>query len=220
MPAILPSDLPIVLLGACVLGAGVLLFEVWRVRAQVAQGRWRSVDGRVRGWCARHRTRKGEILAAAVAVVGKPRTVLLTGAALAYWLWHARESLYGLVPLVAAIIAGVGQTVLKRHFQRTRPPRAATEGTTEPSFPSGHAAGTLAVYGTAPYLLERLALAAWWTTAPLALVVCLAVGLAQLYRERHWLSDLVGGYLLGGAICLLSIGAIAVLADAVAGTRG
>jgi hypothetical protein len=37
-----------------------------------------------------------------------------------------------------------------------------------------------------------------WVAPTLAVAANLAVGLAMLYRSSHWLTDMLGGYALGG----------------------
>jgi len=86
------------------------------------------------------------------------------------------------------------------------PIAAFTPGT----FPSGHAITAAAVYGTILWLILR-------TRAPRTVRVLLAVslvaltltiGLARVYLLDHYLSDVVGGYLLG--ISLIVAAAVCV----------
>ncbi|MGE9348206.1 phosphatase PAP2 family protein [Isoptericola variabilis] len=76
------------------------------------------------------------------------------------------------------------------------------------SFPSGHAAEAVLVYGTAVYLVGR------WTTASARTMTTLrlGVGLVALnavavsyYLGWHWISDLVGGLLVGGLLLRLLV---------------
>src|SRR5207244_6591004 len=68
------------------------------------------------------------------------------------------------------------------------------------SFPSGHATGTVAVYGmlaallaaSTPYWSRKVGL---WAGAA---ILWLVVGITRLYLGVHWLSDVLGGYALGG----------------------
>jgi membrane protein DedA with SNARE-associated domain/membrane-associated phospholipid phosphatase len=67
------------------------------------------------------------------------------------------------------------------------------------AFPSGHAAIAAAFYGFLAYALARDA-ATWARRTHLAfaaVVVILAVGLSRLYLGVHFLSDVLGGYLVG-----------------------
>lgn len=75
------------------------------------------------------------------------------------------------------------------------------------SFPSGHVLRSVVVYGLAAFVVYRLALserrAALAVAAAAAIVA--AVSFDRLFLEVHWLSDVVGALLLGGALVLVAI---------------
>jgi undecaprenyl-diphosphatase len=108
-------------------------------------------------------------------------------------------------PLLLGVGAWGGAVVLsntiKALIERPRPPALEWIGTASgSSFPSGHATGTVAVYGVIATLLAA-ATPKWsrkvalWTAA---VIVWLAVGTTRLYLGVHWLTDVLGGYALGG----------------------
>lgn len=78
------------------------------------------------------------------------------------------------------------------------------------SFPSGHSAQGVATYGAlawvGAYLVtrRRIQIAAWLA----AVSVALLIGLSRLYLGVHWLSDVIGGYVL--AASWLAVTVIAV----------
>lgn len=78
------------------------------------------------------------------------------------------------------------------------------------SFPSGHAAQTMSLYGLFVYLWARAS--SRWTErlfalTLLAVIVC-GVGLARLRLGAHWPSDIVAGALIGAAWLLTIIVAL------------
>jgi undecaprenyl-diphosphatase len=99
----------------------------------------------------------------------------------------------------AALGVEVVNALLKLLFQRPRPELAYVHLDTY-SFPSGHTAGSAAIYGVMLYLLARraaLRLQVLCAAGYVALVV--GVGFSRLYLEAHYLSDVLAGASLGAA---------------------
>ena len=100
--------------------------------------------------------------------------------------------------LFCAITTGLGGALnwlLKHTFERVRPEHdhgyAMASGW---SFPSGHSSAAMAVYGTACYLMWRLAPPAWrmpCVAGMTALIV--AIGLSRILLQVHFASDVVAG---------------------------
>lgn len=97
--------------------------------------------------------------------------------------------------IASALSAGIVQ-LLKSLFARARPEQilvAADFG----SFPSGHVANAATVSVALAILLQRR----WVWFAGAAWTVLMI--LSRTYLGAHWLSDTVGGLLLGGAVAVL-----------------
>ena len=140
-----------------------------------------------------------------VASWGQPivlRVVLvLTGL---YQLWRGRRALGAwlvAVPIVENVVAPSSKYLLNRPRPHWLHPIAVEHST---SFPSGHAAGAgmfaLAVALVAAVTL-RSALARRAVSAA-GLVVALVICLDRIFLGVHYLSDVVGGILLGAAVTL------------------
>jgi len=130
--------------------------------------------------------------------------VLVGLIALAGLVWWTRTRTWRPLWLLAAAYLGaeVLSDTVKDLTHRPRPPAAQAIGhLTGFAFPSGHATKATAVYGMLAALLA-VATSSWarkvalWTAA---LLVAGLVGLSRLYLGAHWLTDVLGGFALGGA---------------------
>jgi PAP2 superfamily len=101
-----------------------------------------------------------------------------------------------------------------------RPPAASSIGPVG-GFPSGGSARVVLVCGMAVWLLaeqrssRRLVVAAWTVTALLAF----AEGWSRMYLGRHWVVDVLGGWLFGALIMVVLLAAATLLPLPAAGGR-
>ena len=70
------------------------------------------------------------------------------------------------------------------------------------SFPSGHSMGSMILYSLLGWAITRRGPWAW-----LGVAIALAVGLTRMLLGVHWGSDVLGGWLLGGAWALAAVAA-------------
>ncbi|MCS7257587.1 MAG: phosphatase PAP2 family protein [Thermomicrobium sp.] len=132
-----------------------------------------------------------------------PQSVLVPTAVIAaFWLRGDRRTA---TQLFFTWTASTVSFVTKRLVRRPRPNHPAVRipiaQPRDASYPSGHV-----VTYTAFWLAALLALAErarWlWLRATLiasAIVLVGTVGLSRIYLGHHWLTDVLGGYLLGGS---------------------
>jgi undecaprenyl-diphosphatase len=115
----------------------------------------------------------------------------------------ARRRDWRAVVLLTASVAGAValHSVIGSIVGRSRPLAALSIGRySGAAFPSGHATAAVACYGMLAVVLSaerrsrpRLAV---WIGAGLVIVL---VGASRIYLAAHWLTDVLGGYALGGA---------------------
>lgn len=105
--------------------------------------------------------------------------------------------------IVAEAVSAGGVQVLKQTFGRARPEDIVVISDYG-SFPSGHAANAATVATIAVVLFPRL----WVLIAGVVWVLVMAF--SRTYLHAHWLSDTLGGALIGIGMTLLAAAAFAV----------
>ncbi len=130
----------------------------------------------------------------AVSVPGTTLGVLLSVlvATVAVLVWRGWRSA---TMIVAVIVANAMNEGFKALVERPRP-----GGNEFDSFPSGHAMHTVVFFGVLwAVIAPRLPSRAWRVTLGAVMAVAAAlVGISRVHLERHWPSDVLGGYLVGG----------------------
>lgn len=112
--------------------------------------------------------------------------------------WVIRQR-YVLIGLMVATLGSAAFTFLSKSlFQRERPANILLFEHTH-SFPSGHATITVALYGFVTYLLIRFnqSFAQKIRIFIIAIFFMILVGLSRIVLNEHYLSDVLGGYLVG-----------------------
>jgi undecaprenyl-diphosphatase len=146
----------------------------------------------------------------AVTQLASPLTVIMITSATVVVLLVRRH-----VPSALLLVASTVGTALlvslgKLVVARPRPPVAdAAAEANGYSFPSGHAAQSVALYGALALLAVLLVRDARWriVLAVAAMVLAFVVGLSRVVLGVHWLSDVVAGWALAiGWLSFLAVG--------------
>ncbi|WP_322866601.1 bifunctional DedA family/phosphatase PAP2 family protein [Aquicoccus sp. G2-2] len=94
--------------------------------------------------------------------------------------------------------------LLKSFFDRPRSPLGYfTE--TSGSFPSGHAAASVAIWGMLFYLAWRIRLLSAEVATLAAVALAFLIGFSRVYLVEHYLSDVLNGYLVGGLWLIVGV---------------
>jgi membrane-associated phospholipid phosphatase len=192
-----------VVLLALLVAIGYLVTKVlshdWLGREDVGLSRWFAAhrDRDLNG--ATHDT----TLAAETLTITVLAVVTVAVSALVWRRW--REPM-----LVALAVAGEVTIFLLVTLlvDRQRPPvRHLDQAPPTSSFPSGHVAAAICMYGALAVLANERARSALvrGLFVALAVLVPLAVGLSRMYRGMHYLSDVLGGVILGATWLFLVV---------------
>ena len=181
-----------------VAGSAALVFTALLLAVAVHRGPLLG-DGTVRDWFDTVSNADNRDLVLPVARLGAREILvplLLVGGLLLWW----RRRSPGPLLLLAGSYVGMAMVVGPAKKLLHRPEPFDLPGDIGRSFPSGHAAQAILVYGmlaalvlAGPPLSARVRAAA--TVLPV--VASAAVGFAVLFRNAHWLTDMVAGYAIG-----------------------
>jgi membrane-associated phospholipid phosphatase len=118
----------------------------------------------------------------------------------------ARRPWSGIAAAATIGLASLGNELVKGLIERTRPdliqPIVAERGY---SFPSGHAALSMVGYGVAAVLVARSGAPGAIKVAAIVAAGCLValIGISRVYLGAHFPTDVLAGWLAGGAVVLL-----------------
>jgi undecaprenyl-diphosphatase len=123
------------------------------------------------------------------------------------FLWVARRAVF--VPALWVSFLGAQATtwIGKYAIGRVRPTFIEAVSASSPSYPSGHATGAMAVFGFLAYVLTRDLESPrrrfeiiFWTVVLIGLI-----GFSRVFLNVHFLSDVLGGLLVGAFWLLVGV---------------
>jgi len=148
-----------------------------------------------------------------VAAPGYPPLVYVWTVFMLVVFWLFKMKWESLMALFATIGIGVVGLLIKILVDRPRPTDDLVNVMTKldggkQSFPAGHVESYVAILGFLFYLaytlLPKGSISRWVELLVYGSMIAL-IGVSRMYVGEHWLSDVVGGYLLGGIMLWLTI---------------
>lgn len=127
------------------------------------------------------------------------------------WLWfRAKDRWTALFFVIAVAGGGLLNSLLKSFYGRERPAINEAIDAIGFSFPSGHAMGSLILYGFVIFLTIRGHHKEWlkWTVSISLAVLVLLIGVSRIYLGAHFPSDVAAGFIAGTIWLLLCITAL------------
>ena len=170
-------------------------------------------DADVARWFADRRTPTWSDLSLVGSYVAETVTVFaIAGIAMVILAWHRCWPQCALIVVTMLVEAGV-YLVATYFVSRNRPAVPRLENLiNSDSFPSGHTAASVALYGSLAIVVWSLTRRALWRRIFLALAVVapIVVATSRVYRGMHNVTDVVSGALLGAGC--VAVGYVAVRA--------
>ena len=192
--ASLIATIGIVGLATCLL----ILFLLSKLFEEVLEREAFTFDTSWLLWLHKHANPSLDAVMLTVTQLGNPNfvvTIVVITLAILWWQRFRQEAKVFAIACLGALILNTG---LKLFFSKVRPqlwPSLISE--TSFSFPSGHALGSLVLYGFLAYLLAthypKFSKIIWI----LAITLIAAIGLSRLYLGVHWPTDIIAGYEVG-----------------------
>lgn len=186
-------------------GAALVLWAAlcgigWLLSHPLAGTAFEDWDGWVDRWFARHRTSTWNTVTHWLTYAAETYTVIAIGlvffVVLRLALHRWRESMFLFAAVVGEVLIFLATTlIIDRH--RPAVPHLDDAPPTS-SFPSGHTAASVALYGALAILALRVARAGWLRglAVTLAVLVPVCVAFARMYRGMHYPTDTMAGALL------------------------
>jgi len=140
-------------------------------------------------------------------MLGGVQVTLPLSLGVALW-WMVSGARFAALRLLAIVVlTRLCVVALKLGFERARP-NEVFSGVDLYSFPSGHSASAVALYGSIAVLWHS-GRSGWsaWLVGPASIALILTIGFSRLLLGAHWLTDVTGGFAVGG-ICMLAVLAI------------
>lgn len=181
--------------------AGFALFFAWVVRDILFPSQLLHLDHLVYELVQHLRHPGTDAFFLMLTFLGEAQVILMLSALTCGWLILFNRDFSAAI-LVTGLLGGEALVFLLKHaFHRPRPEPFFTHMVLDSaSFPSAHAFVAVVFYGLLVYLLLGTVsnLQGRFTLVLFGSFVALLIGASRIYLGAHWLSDVVGGFLLAG----------------------
>ncbi|OKH52565.1 phosphatase PAP2 family protein [Calothrix sp. HK-06] len=176
----------------------VILFVLAKLAEEVLERESFAFDKSILLWIRSYANPSLDNLMLFITQLGNSSVVvILAGITILTLLWR-RYRLEAMIFVLTCLGAFILNTGLKLFFSKVRPQlwkQLIVE--TSYSFPSGHALGSMVLYGFIAYLLANRYSKYSKIIYFIAIILIGAIGLSRLYLGVHWPTDIIAGYGVG-----------------------
>lgn len=184
----------VIWLGICLL----LVFGLANLAEEVLEQEAFAFDETILLWVNQFSSPMLDQVMLTVTRLGDPDIVVPITCIDVVWLWWRWRWRIAAIFAITCIGGAVLSTGFKLLFGKERPAlwsQLITE--TSYSFPSGHALGSMVLYGFSAYLLVQCFKPQKWLIYGTATLLIGSVGFSRIYLGVHWPTDVVAGYSIG-----------------------
>lgn len=138
-----------------------------------------------------------------ITTLGNTRFIIFSNIIIVIFYAFIKKNSLLLIPF-SSILSPIINNILKFIFRRPRPDeiyRLITESNY--SFPSGHAMISILFYGSIIVLINRSNIKHKKVLNTLIILIILLIGITRVYLGVHYVSDVIGGYLISLSIIVL-----------------
>lgn len=138
-----------------------------------------------------------------ITTLGNTRFIIFSNIIIVIFYAFIKKNSLLLIPF-SSILSPIINNILKFIFRRPRPDeiyRLITESNY--SFPSGHAMISILFYGSIIVLINRSNIKHKIVLNTLIILIILLIGITRVYLGVHYVSDVIGGYLISLSIIVL-----------------
>lgn len=141
-----------------------------------------------------------------IGIVFDTAFLFVFSAIIVVYLWKTNKKTDSAHFAFTMVIGGLLSFAIKTIVARTRPINALVS-TIDYSFPSGHTMSAVIFFGLIIYLIckHRKTYAGNWKLDVFCIKIPIIIGFSRLYLNVHWLSDVLGGMLIGLIILTSSL---------------
>ena len=193
-------------------GVTLLVLVMWMLGLLAKSGAVAGVDRPLYDWFVSHRAGWATTALSGFTGIGSYAATGLVSAVAGIGLALYRREALPLLLLATVPVEKYLQQGIASLVQAPRPPAALAIGPAG-AFPSGGSARVVLVGGMVAWLLarrsrDRRAAGAAWTVVALAAFM---EGYSRLYLGRHWIADVIGGWVFGALLLAVLLAAATLL---------